>query len=197
MDADSRTSGPSVLGPLLGEGEELIWLGRPARGFILKDSDWKDIPFSLAWNGFTAFWILAVLKSDAPWPIVILPWPLYLMGIYLLAGRFVLDIKRREAIHYGITNERVIIASARGGTEPISMPLDKIGLDGLAVTEKRDGSGSIKFPDPESYLPLSDAEHAPLGLYKPVRAFEHIENVKVVLEVIVAQKERAQEYPSN
>jgi len=50
----------------LSSGEKLIWTGRPKTGIMLRSSDAFLIPFSLLWGGFSVFWELSVMATDAP-----------------------------------------------------------------------------------------------------------------------------------
>lgn len=127
----------------LAPDERLLWFGQPRRGFVLRATDIFVIPFSLMWGGVAIFAQVSVLTSDTPIISKLFVLPFFVVGLYLIFGRFILDAKRRSATYYGITNERIIIISTRFGRQIRS--LDLRALDVISLNEKSDGSGTITF----------------------------------------------------
>ena len=125
------------------KGETIVWSGRPAPGLRLSGRDWLLIPFSLLWGGFAIFWDSTVLAREGPIFMKLWGMVFVVIGLYLVAGRFLLDAWIRGRIHYAITNRRVLISR--------SAPFGKftaIGLDRLPDASLRKnvgGRGTIRF----------------------------------------------------
>ncbi|HPF45619.1 MAG: PH domain-containing protein [Alphaproteobacteria bacterium] len=92
----------------LNKGEKLLWVGKPAQGFMLRKRDIFMIPFSLLWGGFAIFWGTAALSTGINF-FSIFGLFFLIMGVYIMIGRFFYDIWRRYRTIYAITDERVII----------------------------------------------------------------------------------------
>jgi hypothetical protein len=127
----------------LGPGESLLWAGVPRQGLALKPSDAVMIPFSLMWGGFAIFWETTVWVMDAPWFFRLWGVPFVVVGLYLIAGRFVYDAWVRGRTVYAVTNQRVVIV--RDGRSRSATSLDLATLPEMTLSEKRDGSGTIVF----------------------------------------------------
>jgi membrane protein implicated in regulation of membrane protease activity len=90
-------------------GEQLLWCGRPDSSVVLVAADLIAIPFSIVWLAIALTWEFAVSATGGP------PWfrlvgvPFVLIGVYLLAGRFVTRWARKRKTIYAITNQRVIV----------------------------------------------------------------------------------------
>ncbi|MEN6625051.1 MAG: hypothetical protein ABFD69_02360 [Candidatus Sumerlaeia bacterium] len=174
----------------LQSGENVLWSGSPRTGIRLRAADAFLIPFSLLWGGFAIFWEIMAIKSG---PIFFVLWgiPFVLVGLYLVFGRFAVDAWARNATVYGVTNQRVIIASGFPRSGVRSLNLHNLGE--LAMTERRDLSGDITFGT--SAHPMAFLLHGGwpgAGRYVPP-AFEMIENVRKVHGIILqAQKQNQQ-----
>lgn len=138
----------AVLTNELGTGEHLLWNGMPGQGLRLRASDTFAIPFSLMWGGFAFFWEYSVTK-EANAPLFFDLWgiPFCLIGIYIIAGRFLVDRYRRSKTIYGLTNHRILIVSGRK-TRTLALPL----RNEISLNENSDGTGTILFgPDLDPY----------------------------------------------
>jgi len=105
----------SKLQPELLAGESLLWAGRPNPNVIFSSGDWFQIPFSLFWVVFTAFWESAALgfwgNNVKGGPSVFMSlWgiPFVLIGQYLLWGRYVYDGWLKRRTYYGVTSKRIL-----------------------------------------------------------------------------------------
>jgi hypothetical protein len=127
----------------LGPQEQLLWAGRPPAGLLLRPAEAFLIPFSLLWCGFAIFWECAAITQIADPLFVLFGIPFVLMGLYIVFGRFVYDIKEREHTFYGLTNERVLIVS--GIVRRTVKSLNLRTLSDVSMTERPDGSGTITF----------------------------------------------------
>ncbi|WP_159808985.1 PH domain-containing protein [Cellulomonas citrea] len=90
-------------------GEVLLWAGRPDPHRHLSAGDLYLVPFSLVWCGFAVFWESAVATSDAPAPFLLFGGVFVVIGLYVVAGRFVLKARRKRRTAYGLTDRRALI----------------------------------------------------------------------------------------
>jgi len=97
--------------PLLRQGEQLLWAGRPDPGVRFTGADAFLVPFSILWGGFAVFWELAAI-SQVKQPIFVL-WgiPFVLVGLYFIFGRFIFKRRRKLATVYALTNRRAIVCT--------------------------------------------------------------------------------------
>ena len=135
-----------VFGDRLLEGETLLWSGQPAQGIRLSRSDAVFIPFSLAWGGFAIFWETTVVTRGAPLFMGLFGVPFVLLGLYLIAGRFLHDARVRRQTHYAVTNSRVLMLRVGGSSRFTALSL--ASLPDLTLSEGRDGRGTIMFGQP-------------------------------------------------
>lgn len=123
--------------------ERLLWAGRPAQGVRFEAADAFTIPFSLFWGGFAIYWEVTVILSGAPVFLVIWGIPFVAMGLYLIAGRFFVDARRRARTFYGLTDRRAIFVVA-GASSRVSS-IDLHGPEPVQLSEGRGGRGTIAF----------------------------------------------------
>jgi hypothetical protein len=96
------------------EGERIIWSGAPAGGLLLTSRDWFMVPFSLFWGGIVMFAAMsALMQPNTPAFTIVWLLPFGLVGIYVIAGRFLLDAWVRAATSYAVTNKRILIVRDR------------------------------------------------------------------------------------
>jgi hypothetical protein len=69
--------------------------------------------------------------------------PFVLIGLYLVAGRFLLDAWIRRGISYAVTNRRVLILRSGPFSKFSAMSLDQ--LPEVNLSERADGRGTIRF----------------------------------------------------
>ncbi len=141
---------------LLSPGEHVLWSGQPRRGVQFRPSDLTAIPFSLLWAGFAFFWEWNAIHSKGPLLLRLWGVPFVLAGCQMLVGRFITDAWQRARTVYGLTSQRVIIAtsgfrSVLGTGLPASSSVRSFDLRTLADTrlvERGDGSGTIELAAP-------------------------------------------------
>lgn len=100
-----------VFSAKLGEEERLLWMGKPAQGLRLTARDMFLVPFSLVWLAFVIFWIAGALRQRGGFWLYGLPF--VAVGLYFVAGRFVVESWIRRSIEYAITNQRVLVSRTR------------------------------------------------------------------------------------
>jgi hypothetical protein len=92
----------------LRHSEKLLWSGKPERHPVFTYVDILLVPFSLLWAGFAVFWELDVIASDGPLFMRLWGIPFLLVGLYIVAGRFLVRVLRSRTTRYVVTNRRVI-----------------------------------------------------------------------------------------
>ena len=168
-------------------GERIVWEGRPSTGLILRPIDVFLIPFSLVWGGFALFWnVSAWTTADLSFNLFGLPF--LIVGLYVIFGRFLVDISLRRNLSYFVTNKRVLIERRSTGSNTKSLDIDR--LPALELDERPDGSGSIRFGTSGGWLAGSNNFGIWQPTFDPIPQFIRISNVRSVYEIIQKQTER-------
>lgn len=134
---------PEVIDANLLKDKNLLWWGQPAQGVMLTSRDVFLIPFSLLWGGFAIFWEATVLRSQCPTFFALFGIPLVLMGLFLIFGRFLLDMWLRRRMTYALTDRRVLIARTGPWQSFKSISCDR--LPEVTLDGGQDGRGTIRF----------------------------------------------------
>jgi hypothetical protein len=170
--------------------ERVLWSGEPYRGLIFRPIEAFLIPFSLLWAGFAVFWNFSVWSADqdaAALPFKLFGLPFLVVGLDVTFGRFFIDVWLRRRLQYAVTNRRILIYK-KGGTAT-SKSVDIRHLPSIELSERSDGSGSIRFGQPASLFSGQN-----FGLWQPTfdatAQFLRIPNVRFVYELIHKQTER-------
>lgn len=163
--------------------EHLLWFGRPRQGFFFRKSDALIIPFSLMWGGFAVFWNFGVWFSDAPIFFRLWGLPFLIVGLYMIFGRFFVDVWQRKKTFYGVTNERIIIISGLFNQSIKSLSLQT--LTDITMEEFTNGLGTISFGTPNTASGFGN-NGFPFGRKREevVPSFEQIPQAKNVYETI-------------
>lgn len=133
-------------------GERIIWQGQPVQGIRLAPQDAFAIPFA-------AFWLLIIVsifvititgaaENVDPLTYVILPIFL-LIGLYMLAGRFVVDAAARRRTRYYLTDQRVLIES--GLFRPSRRSVSLAAIPEIRIRAGRKGRGTVQFGSPSLF----------------------------------------------
>ena len=190
-----------VIRGYLEAGESLLWSGKPVQGVKLRSQDIFLIPVSLLWGGFAIFWEIMVLgvffangEGEPPPMAVRIIFPLFglpfvLVGLYMVFGRFIVDARQRARTFYGVTDDRIIIVSGLFSQKVKSLNLRT--LSDLAMSQKRDGTGTITFGPTHPFAAFfGTSSWLGAGRYAPPR-FDFIPNVAEVYRIIRnAQREK-------
>jgi hypothetical protein len=136
----------AMIRPRLDPGEQIIWSDRPQQGLRLRKQDVFLIPFSLFWCGFAIFWEVGAMQPGAPDFFPIFGIPFVIMGLYLVAGRFVHDAWRRRHVAYALTDRRLLILS---GAKERSVAL--ASLDDIRLEEHGGTRGTIATGPEQSF----------------------------------------------
>lgn len=165
----------------LSAGEKLIWTGYPKGGIVFRTWDVFFVPFSLLWGGFAIFWETTVFTTGAPFFFKLWGIPFVLVGLYMIAGRFFVDAKKRENTIYGITQDRIIILSGIFRRDFKSLNIKT--MSDISFTQKDDGSGTITFGPSDFRYGAMGGTIWPGTTQVPM--FELISDVKKVYDKIV------------
>ena len=133
------------------DGEKLLWCGRPQQGLLFTSRDALLIPFSFLWGGFALFWETMVLSLGAPLLFRFWGVPFVLIGLYMVAGRFILDAWVRSRTAYAVTNRRILIVRSGVFGNITSLSLDR--LPNIQLKERPNRRGTIRFGGPGIYHP--------------------------------------------
>ncbi len=179
----------------LGPGEQVLWVGCPRQGIVLRAADMFLVPFSLTWGGFALFWEVTVLTSGAPLFFSLWGVPFVLLGLYLIIGRFWLDARQRARTSYAVTSERIIIVSGVFARRVKSLSIDT--LSDVSLTERRDGSGTITFgPLPPFYGWFAGTGWPVFG-HDSVPSFELAAESREVYEIVRRAQRAARQRTSS
>lgn len=102
-------------------GERLLWSGRPDPAVRFAPSDAFVVPFSVMWTGFTVFWELEAVATDAPLFFRLWGIPFLAVGGYFTIGRFVVKARKKRRTSYAVTDHRALVLI--GGRVVSDMPL--------------------------------------------------------------------------
>jgi len=161
-------------------GEELLWVGRPARRFALQVRDIFFIPFSIFWAGFAFFWEGTVIVSGAPFFFALFGVPFVIIGLYLVLGRFIYEHYQRVNTFYGLTKTRAIIRQDIFPKSTKSLSLKT--LTEIGTQERRSGHGDIILQGQKSALDMFNRNYqAP--------KFENIPEYRSVYEKLLKLQE--------
>ena len=98
------------LAPYLLPDETLLWTGRPDPSRHLDASDLFLVPFSLLWGGSViSFEVGALAQGDAS--LALFGIPFVVIGLFLIAGRFLVKARQKRSTVYGLTAARALVAT--------------------------------------------------------------------------------------
>jgi hypothetical protein len=164
-------------------GEKIAWWGQPAQGLLLTSRDLLLIPFSLVWGGFAIFWETSVLSMNGPIFMKLWGVPFVLVGLYLIAGRFLLDAWLRGQMYYAVTDKRVLILLPGPFSRFQALSLGQ--LPDVNLSERADGRGTIRFGPAAPYrsgsgfsgwTPALDPMPQFVAIEDARRVFDHIQS---------------------
>jgi hypothetical protein len=102
-------------GAHLETGEDILWVGRPLQGLVVRNSDAFLIPLSAIWCAGVANWAWEVFTLGAPLDFKIIGVVGTLIGIYILFGRFLVDAHFRGRSYYAVTTRRALVIGGVSG----------------------------------------------------------------------------------
>jgi hypothetical protein len=102
-------------------GEPLLWSGRPDPNVLFARTDLLLVPFTLLWGGIAIFWNVMAWRGHAPVFFRLWGIPFLLVGVYLIAGRFLVKRNRKRGLEYALTRSRALICDSRGGIRDVPL----------------------------------------------------------------------------
>jgi hypothetical protein len=124
-------------------GERIIWTGEPSEPRLLRPEDAFLIPISLLWGGFAIFWEANSISMGAPGFFDLWGGVFVLIGLYFIAGRFVVRAIAQRHARYTVTDLRVVIAGGVTGRGEHASYLSS--LQPPVIRERGDGTGDLAF----------------------------------------------------
>jgi hypothetical protein len=113
-DPADRPTPRALVEAELRDGERLLWAGAPDPGVLFSRNDLFLIPFSLLWCGFAIFWEVSALRDDTnSWFFPVFGAFFVMMGLFLVAGRFLLKRLRKARTGYAVTDRRAFLVAGR------------------------------------------------------------------------------------
>ncbi len=167
--------------PYLNPDEELIWTGQPQTGIKFRKSDILFIPFSILWTLFFAIfiWLYNI------YTVV----PFFVLGLYMMFGRFIVDAEYRTRVYYGLTDNRVIILSGYFKRKIESVPLKDLG--DITISTKPDGSGTIILKPAQLIYNWKTASYFHSASQFTPTQLEFIPNAELVYDEILTTQKNA------
>ncbi len=170
----------------LAPDEKLLWCGRPKQGWFLRSGDGRMLALGVIFTAFPLLLLSIVIANPenvkSPLAYVILPL-FSLIGLYMSAGRFLIDSWLRRGIYYGLTEGRALFVSIIPTTSVEIVALWNV--QEVKFSEYSDGTGDIQLgPDGPWNTVWYRGWHLP-GMKESIPPmFERIENAKSVYEMI-------------
>jgi hypothetical protein len=144
---------------ILSANEELLWSGKPERGFRITFEDLLKIPFLLFFIGISTTLLNISLNSNDSYKLMIISILLLIGSLYIFINNYILEIFRRKNFLYAITNQRIIIIKKSTFN---SLLFENIKLISYEEHPFKYICGSVIFGEPESILGFN---HEPFQWY--------------------------------
>ena len=171
-------------------GERVLWRGAPRQGFRFQAQDWFAVPFAAVWLGLVLSFFFAGEAAPESDPAANFVLPFFLLvGVWMLAGRFIADMLGRSRTEYVLTNRRAII---EGGVFRRSMrSVNLAAAAEIRLQHGRNGQGTIEFGNGSTFGMMLPRGWPGAAQYMPP-AFELIDNVESVYATVLDAQRDAQ-----
>lgn len=124
-------------------GENVVWTGAAPRGLRFYANDLFMIPFSLFWSGFVLYTAVRTAMVNPTSGALLFMLPFVVAAIYLLFGRFAIDMAFRARTSYSLTDRAAYVS--RTGFFPAVRRYAGSALDSTEFQPKANGYGTIRF----------------------------------------------------
>lgn len=129
-------------------GERLLWVGQSDPSRMLTGRDAFLIPFSVLWLGLVVFFVVGAASdgtSDGtPGVVPVIGIVFVLIGLYMLAGRFVVKRHRKRTEVYAVTDGRAFVTTGKNTRETDVHRTDRtVNRSGGHVSVEWDDRGSL------------------------------------------------------
>jgi hypothetical protein len=169
-------------------GERLRWSGTPKQGLLFVPADLFIVPFSALWLAFAIYITqLAPGVRDSGFAFSAVGLIFIAAGLYMMVGRFIVDLWARRLTRYALTDKRALIQ--RSSPFPLFTAIDLKATDEIDLREGGDGRGSIRFgPEIVTYTRRGRRRSAMTPAFDPTPRFLEIENARQVFDMIQRDK---------
>lgn len=170
---------------LLLPGEQVLWMGRPSQGLLLRLSDWIFIPACVIPMLLAALMVryVQVMAPGALLPQTLV-WGAVIACLLPLLARFLFDAYIRAKTDYTITTQRVLIV--RCGLFKKVTALQLVALPDVQIDWHRGDRGSLRFSD----MPIQGFMHWVPSLID-VPQFIKIDDASKAFDLIQRQRASA------
>jgi hypothetical protein len=125
-------------------GERLLWVGQSDPNRMLTGRDAFLIPFSVLWCGLMVFFLVQAASGGAPGFFPVIGSAFVLIGLYMLAGRFVVKRHRKRTEVYAVTDRRAFVTTGKNTRETDVRRTDRtVNRSGGHVSVEWDDRGSL------------------------------------------------------
>ena len=162
-------------------GETIVWSGRPGQGLVFTGRDVFMIPFSLVWCTFAFSTIFGTKAGSTSGPLALFSLLFIGVGLYVVIGRFLLDVWVRREMRYAVTDRRILIM--RRGPFGKFTALALTQMSDVDVTERADGHGTVRF-GPAASMFANRGFGAWSPSLDPTPQFIAIDNARHVFELV-------------
>jgi hypothetical protein len=172
----------AVIRPELATDEVLLWSGRPGTGLRFQAGDWFTLPFIVVWLGFVGFAFTSAIAHDGLSLELLFFTPFLLVGLFVLFGRYAIDILVRRQTCYGLSNERAIIVRNLFGTKVQSVSLKT--LPEITLASKGDRIGAVALGNNPPWATRNGMISFSSFTSTGAPAFEEIDEPRLVYELV-------------
>jgi hypothetical protein len=175
----------------LAQDERVLWQGAPVSGLQFRPQDLFAVPLVLLWF-IGVSWVLFRPPSGQEVNVdpstYVICFMFMLIGLYLLVGRFYLDVLNRKKTQYMLTDKRAVISSGvfRRSVESISL----VAASQIVYREGARGRATIEFGAASMFGMLPRSWPGAARYLPP--AFDLIEEGRRVYEMVLAAQREAQ-----
>lgn len=169
--------------------EEVLWIGQPPSGFMLRPMDAFLEPVAILWAAFAFYFMVGCFVTSTEPGLASLIFDLFgvgfcCFGIYIAVGRFFFDRARRRQTWYAVTSSRALIVQAWPRARVRTFELD--GLSDIRLDEGFDDIGTIRLPGGNDllFLMMGGVESWPWAASVAPPTFEKIHNARQVYDLI-------------
>lgn len=171
-ERDNMSAAERDLDFVLGEGEEILWQGKPKKKAYILNKVFAMLPIALLWAAFDSVFLFFVFGFDTP-PVVRIIVTVFicvhLLPFWIWLSNVLTASKRHSNIGYALTNRRILIRGGLVGVEMQSVSykdIENVNLR-IGLFDRLLKVGDLYFQSPTSrgktiFFDVED----PYGVYK-------------------------------
>lgn len=121
---------------MLGNGETILWRGKPKKSAFIFGKVFAMAPFAILWLAFDSIFLVMSFTMDIPLPFRIGMWVfllIHLLPVWIWISHILTASKRYQNTEYALTNLRVIVKSGFVGIDYQSVYYKNIANVNLKV----------------------------------------------------------------